>query len=143
MGGPFRVIVTGSRRWKDEGLLRWTLYNVWDEHPQLIVVHGAHWSGADKMAHDWVVAMQHPQNIAPGAKVVERPHPANWQDWGQAAGPMRNTEMVRAGAGLCLAFIGDCTSPHCDIKGSHDSHGTTDCADKAEAAGIETRRFRA
>jgi hypothetical protein len=49
--------------------------------------------------------------------------------------------MVSLGADLCLAFIGDCTSPRCDIEGEHPSHGATGCASLAEAAGIPVRRF--
>ncbi len=49
---------------------------------------------------------------------------AAWNQHGDAAGPMRNTEMVRgAQAGVCIVAPGN--------------RGTADCAKKARAAGMQ------
>jgi hypothetical protein len=53
---------------------------------------------------------------------------ADWDRFGKRAGPIRNAEMVAAGAMLCLAF-------HRFLPGSK---GTKDCARRALAAGIPT-----
>jgi hypothetical protein len=51
--------------------------------------------------------------------------------------------MVNAGADLCAAFLGPCVKAGCDVPQPHASHGGSHCADLAEKAGIDTRRFMA
>lgn len=124
-----RILVTGSRDWKSE----YRVYDALDFYAgsDPVVVQGECPTGADLMARKWCSA----------SKVECVPFPADWQQFGRKAGPIRNKAMVDAGADLCLAFIGACTSPRCSIEGKHNSHGATGCADLAEAAGIETVRF--
>jgi len=98
-----------------------------------VIVHGACPTGADKMADDF--AKYHDLSIDP--------HPADWNRLGRAAGPLRNAEMVALGADICLAFIGNCSSPRCHRPEPHPSHGATHCANLAERAGIPVRRFLA
>ncbi|MFJ9029048.1 SLOG family protein [Streptomyces sp. NPDC102274] len=123
---PYRVLVTGSRDWEDEDLIRHQITRVWLlANLPFVVVHGACPTGADWIAGGWVndVAVAH---LGP---VIEEPHPADWKTHGRAAGPIRDQRMVRLGADMCLAFI---------HKGTRDATG---CADLAEAAGIPTRRW--
>jgi hypothetical protein len=61
----------------------------------------------------------------PGAVIRYR---ANRQAYNANAGPIRNPEMVAAGAGLCIAF-------HRAIS---SSKGTKDCVRRAIEAGIPT-----
>lgn len=136
MSAPKRVLVTGSRGWSNRPAIDGALYLAW-EHVgggRPILVSGACPTGADAIAeYIWAKHV--------GSDFIER-HPAqNYGDW-PACGPIRNKAMVEMGADICASFIGPCSSPRCRIKGAHDSHGATGCADLAEAAGIETWRYR-
>lgn len=122
-----RILVTGSRDWKDierlqSALLAEIVNHTLEYDEPVIVVHGDCPTGADAMAHRF-------------AKVVPictpEPHPADWQKHGRSAGPIRNRHMVGLGADVCLAFI----------RGG--SAGATGCANMAEVAGIPTKRYLA
>lgn len=130
---PARILVTGSRDWSDEELIASVLqpYLVAARSQQVILVHGACPTGADAIA----------SKVWKAGGGVEERHPADWSR-GRGGGPQRNAHMVALGASVCLAFIGQCTSPRCHLVGGHDSHGATGCADLAEAAGIPTYCFR-
>ncbi|MFE6080011.1 SLOG family protein [Streptomyces virginiae] len=125
---PYRILVTGSRDWTDEQLIRRALEAAWTEQDSdrlLVIVHGACPTGADAHASRFVAdchAYGH-------TTVTEEPHPADWKRNGRAAGPLRNAAMVTAGADLCLAFI------------RNRSRGATGCANTAERFGIPTRRW--
>ncbi|MFM9589841.1 SLOG family protein [Streptomyces scabiei] len=145
MTNPYRILVTGSRDWRDEELIRHQLTRVWltVDRP-FVVVHGACPTGADWMASDWAANMLE----AEMGDVREEPHPAQnhpTEDFGPwpEAGPRRNTHMVKLGADLAFAFIGPCTSPRCRRPDPHPSHGASHCAHLAEAAGIPTKRYTA
>jgi hypothetical protein len=123
-----RVLVTGSRKWRDQELLRIALDAVAVEAvnagcTELVVVHGCA-PGADIMADYWA------RNRREYWPVRAERHPADWRQYGKAAGVRRNREMVRLGADVCLAFLLD------------DSPGTTQCGGLAEREGIPTRWFR-
>lgn len=142
---PYRLLVTGSRDWTDEDLIRHQLTRVWltVEGP-FVVVHGNCPTGADWLASNWVANMLE----AEMGDVREEAHPAQGhptEDFGPwpAAGPRRNAHMVRLGADVALAFIGPCTSPRCRRPDPHPSHGASGCADLAEQAGIPVRRATA
>ena len=123
-----RVLVTGSRDWTDRKTIEDALYDVLvTASGNVVVVHGACPSGADKIAAEWVdVIGRHDYGLS------EERHPALWRPAGvldRSAGFKRNAEMVALGADLCLAFI------------HSGSRGATHCADLAEKAGIPVRRF--
>lgn len=125
-----RIIVTGSRDWTDRDL-------IWHELNQratsnAVIVHGDCPTGADRMAKDWIKTQP---------DIIEEAHPADWKRYGRRAGPIRNREMVELNADICLAFIGPCTSPRCNLAGEHFSHGASGCAQMAKDAKIEVISF--
>ena len=129
-----RILVTGSRDWKDRNRVLWglssaCLANGWTTEPDeygnwlpagdVVLGHGGCPTGADVMADDWALS----------SCVTTEVHLAEWDRHGLRAGPIRNEEMVAAGADICLAFI------------RNNSRGASGCAEKAESAGIKTLRF--
>ncbi len=121
MGPRVRVLVTGSRAWSDAAAVRVALTRAWRDAGQpLTVVHGGCPTGADAIAAAWV--REHEV-----AGIEEELHVARWHRHGRAAGPLRNQEMVDAGAWRVLAFpLG--ASP-----------GTRHCVQAAEMAGLDVR----
>ena len=118
-----RILVTGSRDWTDGDAIESAMWHAWTDAGSppinsVTLVHGCA-RGADTIAASIARKI--------GMKVDE--HPAAWDTRGRAAGVIRNSEMVNAGADVCLAFI------------RNRSRGATHCANAAERAGIETRRF--
>lgn len=138
MPEPFRILITGSRTWQDKDFIWSVLDLVAAELGDVTIVHGACPEGADAMAQGWV---RHQLVSGGGVVVRAERHPADWQHHGRAAGFRRNEEMVRLGADLCLAFLAECTKDGCPKPEPHGLHGASHCADLAERAGIETRRF--
>lgn len=138
-----RVLVTGSRDWPDDYTVEEALNDLESRSARpgdpFVVVHGACPTGADVYASRWV-ARWRGYPVDGSEYVTEETHPADWSR-GRKAGPERNAAMVALGADLCLAFIGDCTSPRCWKPEKHPSHGASGCADLAERAGIPTRRI--
>lgn len=94
-----RVLVTGSRDWADPAIIKADLAEIAEQaraagDTDLVLVHGACPSGADSMA----------EAQGPALGYTLEPHPAKWGKYGSAAGPIRNAEMVEAGADLVLAY---------------------------------------
>lgn len=113
-----RVLITGSRTWTNATRIAEALDAVFD--PQVVLVSGACKKGADRLCE---------QHWASRGGRVER-WPADWDRYGKAAGTRRNQDMVNAGADLCLAFI------------RIGSRGASDCAYRAQCAGIPTTIYR-
>lgn len=121
-----RLLITGSRSWtgiQGEARIQTVLNIVLALcdvlGTKLTIVHGDCPQGADAIADRWAVRREHD-----GVR-VER-HPADWEMYGKSAGPMRNLEMARLGADLCIGFH----------RG--DSHGTKDALACARALNIPT-----
>lgn len=111
-----RVIVTGDRHWRPHELAEQVLNRLLARYgPGLIIVHGAA-TGIDAAFAE----------ACDDIGIEHEPHPASWDEHGKAAGPIRNQQMVDAGALMCLAF-------HRAISASR---GTRDCVSRALAAGI-------
>ena len=67
---------------------------------------------------------------------------ALWPHYGKPAGHIRNDVMVYLGAHAGCAFLMPCTKKDCPVPQPHDSHGTTNCIERAEAAGIRMEKYR-
>lgn len=130
---PFRVLVTGWRFWpraKDHVVynqLTYVHHELVAPSQTMIVVDGAcPYLGVDQYAFEW--ASSH------GTQVKPERYPAKWARLGNAAGPIRNQQMVNLGADICLAF------PETRLVQPKKS-GTHRCLEMAEKAGIPTRIF--
>lgn len=109
---PYRLIVTGGRRYTDADTLRAVLDRALARRPDLHLVLGDCPTGADAGAWWWAVERGVPH---------ER-HIAHWRRYGDAAGPRRNAAMVASGADALISFPG--------------RYGTADCTQRAVNAGI-------
>jgi len=87
-----RLLVFGSRKWTDREVIASTL-NAYLE-AGTVVVHGDCRSGADRIA----------KQICEDKGITMDPHPADWDRYGNAAGPIRNEEMAASGIALALGF---------------------------------------
>jgi len=104
-----KILVCGGRHFNDYETLSYWLGVL---NPT-VVVHGAA-PGADSLAASWCDEYRREQC----------PHPADWQTYGKAAGPRRNTEMLALhdDIELVIAFPG--------------GRGTQDMITKARDAGL-------
>jgi hypothetical protein len=114
-----RVLVCGGRKYTDRDYIWNTLCEIDEKRgPILVVIHGAA-TGADTEAMIWA---QTPRIT--GRKILHAPFVADWRQYGNAAGPIRNARMIAEGKpDLGLAFPG--------------GRGTADCVKQMRAAGIE------
>lgn len=111
-----KILVCGDRKWTDEQTIIDHLFPFIMDKPT--VIHGGA-KGADTIGD--MIARRYALTV-----IVKR---AKWNRFGDAAGPIRNREMLKANPDLVLAF-------HNDIK---NSKGTKDMVTIARNAGIETR----
>lgn len=126
-----RVLVCGSRHFKDKDLLYNTLdatateYKLWaipDEYGNTLplgmeIISGCA-KGADSIAIDYAVVNW--------LKLYE--YPADWNTYGKAAGPIRNKQMLDEGKpDLVIAFM------------FKDSRGTKNMVEQAEKAGVPVK----
>lgn len=116
-----RLLVTGSRHWRDLHIIETALVAARAElGDDTVLVQGeCHLGGADLMAkilwEDWGLPTEG--------------HPADRDDSGRLLGPERNQKMIDLGADLCVAF---------PLRGSR---GTRNCMRLAREAGIPVRVF--
>lgn len=105
---PLRILVCGGRDFDDRELVFQMLDLLL---PVCVITGGA--EGADKHAHAWATAME-----------IDRPRfYADWNEFGKAAGAIRNAQMLEDGnPDLVLAFPG--------------GRGTADLARRARARGV-------
>ena len=109
------MLVCGGRDFTDAELV-WRLLNE-KVGAGDTVVHGAA-KGADALAAAWCKTRP---------DVIEEPHPAQWEKFGKAAGPLRNQEMLDSGIDYALVFPG--------------GRGTQDMFQRLVAAQVKGLRF--
>ena len=114
-----RVLVCGGRDFRDRVLMDQSLdpyrNNTGLFSRKHTIIHGGA-KGADALAAEWADLFA----------VQAECFPADWDQHGRAAGPLRNARMIAEGRpDLVLAFPG--------------GRGTADMVRKAKAAGIEVR----
>jgi YspA, cpYpsA-related SLOG family len=117
-----RLLVTGSQRWTDVGVIEMALLAEVIDMPVrgIMLVHGACPEGADLIAARF--ARRRGWDV--------EAHPADWARYGNRAGQIRNERMVNLGADVCLAFIRD------------QSPGASTTVFKARRKGIRTVVWR-
>ena len=116
------ILVTGSREYGDRRAVWSALNDRLIQHGAFVLKHGACPSGADMHAHTWFIL------VGSHAGVTEDPHPADWEQYGKAAGFIRNKEMVDGGADEVLAFF----------QVGATNKGTQNTVDLARRAHIQT-----
>ncbi len=93
-----KVLICGSRNWKDQDLVVTVLEGSYHEArsvgESLTVVEGCA-RGADTFAHYW-----RPSDLW----VTHQHYHALWEQFGRRAGPMRNIEMAKTKPDIVYAF---------------------------------------
>jgi hypothetical protein len=118
---PFRVIIAGSRGFNDYAALcayADKMLSRKAQEGQIIIVSG-HCRGADLLGEQYARERGYGIDL----------HPADWQRYDTAAGPIRNKEMAAAAHALIVFWDGK-------------SRGTKSMIDEARAAGLPVRIFR-
>lgn len=112
-----RVLVCGSRTWNDRKFLNDILNHLAKVIDIEVIIEGEA-KGADTMAREW----------AEDKGVNVDAYPANWGEFGKAAGPIRNKQMLEEGQPkLVIAFY----DGH-----REDSRGTANMVAQAKAASV-------
>lgn len=103
MGAPFRVIVAGSRTFTDYERLKKVLDEALRKRAQdgVVIVSGTA-RGADQLGERYAEERGY---------AVER-FPANWQEYGKAAGFIRNKQMAEHADGLMAFWDGQSKGTH-------------------------------
>lgn len=81
-----RVLVCGDRYWNNRDFLFDVLDRWHQREPITMIIEGGA-QGADLMAREWALHKNIPF----------KEFPADWNKWGKAAGPIRNTQMLDQG----------------------------------------------
>lgn len=89
----YRVLFCGGREWTAPGPIRLKLEGILERHPDVELVHGAG-RGADLVA----------AAAAEDLGIPCHAFPADWDNEGRAAGPLRNRRMLDFGIDAVYAF---------------------------------------
>ena len=112
-----KVLVCGSRNWTNAGAVQRELIKL---PPDTEIIHGGA-RGADRLAG--IAAAK----LGLAVKVFW----ANWEEYGKAAGIIRNKQMIDENPDLVIVFTKDLAT----------SRGTADTVRRARGKQIETRVF--
>lgn len=104
-----RTIIAGSRHLEDYDLVVDAIDKAsWK--PTLVVSGGA--KGIDSLAEQW----------ASNNNIQVEKHPANWKQFGRAAGPVRNKEMAKNAEGLIAIWDGKSKGTKSMIELAHKAN---------------------
>jgi hypothetical protein len=109
------VVVTGGRRCKDERFVNHCLTSFHIDRGITEMVNGMAREGVDKFCYEW--ALRH--------GIPVRQFPADWDSYGEAAGPIRNQEMLDQNPDIEVGLV---------FPGNS---GTNDMTRRLRKAGIE------
>lgn len=112
-----KIVCSGSRHFHNMHVISEVLERVTHEmYPQsFFIVHGDCKTGADALVQRYAYRV--------GNWPIVR-YPADWHQYGNAAGTVRNKQMIDEGCDVLLAFITECRKPDCQRTYKHYSHGT-------------------
>lgn len=116
-----RVLVCGSRTFSHRGPIGAVLFGIKKQNPDWVTVIEGGAPGADYIAREWAEdhADEHLQ------------FPANWDEYGKRAGPIRNQQMLDEGKpDVVWAFVD---------KPLIESRGTNNMVTLARNAGVPVR----
>lgn len=117
------VLITGGRDYNDRKIIFRSLSKLHKLEPISLLVQG--WArGVDQLGHQWAV-----EHGVPSTGQKYRITPADWNRYGNGAGPLRNRRMF------------DDTRPDMVI-GFHGGNGTADMLGYAEASHLSPLVFR-
>jgi hypothetical protein len=132
-----RVIVTGPRTWTGNACYKplfEVLSNLRDEYgvpvDETITIVEGEAKGFDRMCRTIGEALGYEIDPYP----VETWYPGDV--YNPEAGHERNQVMVDSGGDVAVAGIMPCVKKGCTVERPHDSHGTADCMERLEDAGI-------
>jgi hypothetical protein len=124
-----RVLICGSRDWKRQEPIYCVLNGYAADDMPVVVLHGGA-PGADSIASVWAHLNRERVTGSTPAEplVLEQVWPADWEQHGKAAGPIRNQRMIDEGNPTTVwAFT---------AKPLAESRGTADMVTRARKAGI-------
>lgn len=126
-----RLLVTGARDLPEAEIVWIPLWLALHQHQSIIIGHGQNPKGTDLYVHEWFELPEQPFNrgtrcYEPKVEylAIEDPEPAQWGDYGKAAGNIRNQVMVDKPVDEVYAFP------------TPASKGTWDCVARAWVRGI-------
>ena len=91
-----RLLITGGRSFNDKDTIRKWIKNVEATiGPIEVIIHGANPRGADKLADE----------LADELGIPKLRFPADWDEHGKAAGPIRNQRMIDEGRPTVIDMI--------------------------------------
>lgn len=113
-----KVLICGCRKWSNYDSILKVVQGLIKNYGDAVIVEGE-CSGADMLARQAAIECEIPF----------RGYPAQWKKYGNAAGPIRNQQMIdEEQPDMCIAF-------HPFLPGSK---GTKNMVTRAREAGIET-----
>jgi hypothetical protein len=130
-----RVLVTGDRRWIDQGYIDRIMDSVVREHGRITIIEGCA-EGVDEMVgdHSWETPgpiVRKRSGWAHWRGVPTEHFPADWASDRSGAGAKRNLRMLAARPDLVIAFHGDLMA----------SRGTRMMVELARRDGLEVRLY--